>query len=355
MKKLSLIIFIICLTACTAEKQTPEEKIQAYLDMAGEYFQQKNYDLINPELEKALQLSKKYFGEQSEETAHTYLKAALYSPLDEAMIKIQMAEVVLENSDDKGDLANIYYTYGRTYARSDKLELAKNAYEEALRYCDMGLTDMDVLKFDIYIRLAASTSSSDEEALTYYLDAETLLDKLPEEEKNKEKIRLYESLGNYYYELGQHQLAIESYEKVVECWIQYEEGDPLAVAQVYDHCGYRYAAVGNFDKSLEYINQSLIMLKDIESAELWDYAVAYRHLSIVYTANEIQDYEKFLKYGIKSCQIYMEQPELSTEELEELKLLKDSFKTSYENRPMAEQQDFESWYKENINRQSLKE
>lgn len=349
------VFFAIMLTACMDNKQTPEEEIQACLDRADEYFEQKNYSLLEIELAKALIQSKKQFGEQSKENAYILLEIALYNSLDEAIENVKKAEAIFNNSEDMGGLSKAYYTYGRVYDRKSESDLSKSAYEEALKYCDMSVEDMGALKYEIYFCLAGLDNSSYEESLNYCKNAEVLLDKLPKEEKNKEKIRLYQSIGNCYYGLAQNDLAIENYEKVIDCWNHYEEGDRLTIAQCYNYCGYRYAIVGNFDKAIEYINQSLVMLKDIKEAQLWDYAFAYWHLCDVYTADEIQDYEKSMDYGIKACQIYTKQKELSVQELEELKSYKEELKKIYEESPMAEQQDFESWYKENINRQSLKE
>lgn len=55
-----------------------------------------------------------------------------------------------------------------------------------------------------------------------------------------------------------------------------------------------------------------------------------------------------MEYSLKSCQVYTKEKELSNEELDELKMMKEGLQSLYEESPLAEQQDFEVWYQEEI-------
>lgn len=357
MKKIFLvfILFISILSACDTVKQSPEEEIKASLDKAVEYYEQENYTLSEMEFWRVLLLSEREYGEQSKEVAKLHLKTALYSTdFDAAIEHIQLAEVVFKKSDDMCGLAETYKMYGRSYDAEHNPELAQGAYEEALKYCDMGTEDMNDMKFHLYLLLSVLSNRTDEESLLYSAKAEKLVDRLPEAEKNEAKMKLYRNMGNSYYNLKKSEDAIVFYEKVIECWAQYGSKDQILVAECFDFCGYSYAMIGEFDKAVEYINQSLKLLEGLENARLWHFSIAYQHLSRVYAIEEIQNYEKSMEYGIKACKIYTEQQELSVKELEELISLKKAFKKLYEESPMAAQQEFESWYKENVKRQNPK-
>lgn len=351
---LLIMLFLGVLSGCNTIKQSRAEEIQTHLDKAVGYYERENYDLTELELIRALQLSEKEYGTQSNEVANIHLEAALYSTAYEKSIEhIQLAEGIYKNSDNMGGLANTYEMYGRSYDAKQNPELARQAYEEALKYCDMSIEDTSDTKFHLYLLLSVLNNTSDEESLQYSMEAEKLLDRLPESEKNEDTIKLYRNMGNNYFNLMKREEAIESYEKVIDCWTQYGSKDQISIAECFDFCGYSYAMIGKFDRAVKYIHQSIELLEDSENAKLWHFSIAYRHLSLIYTLEEIQDYDKSLQYGIKSCKIYTEQQELSTQELEELKTIKTAFKELYDKSPMAEQQEFESWYQENINKQPL--
>lgn len=348
MRKLIFILLISSLTACITTDQKVNN-IQEYINSAEQYFEQENYDIAKENFDKALSLAKGEYGEQSKEVADICLNIALHTTTyNEAIDYTERGEEIFEKLDDMEGLAEVYFTYATLHNQKHKPEMAQSAYEEALKYCSKSPVDMSAKKFHIYMRLTGLDSTSMEEALQYSKEAEKLIDELPEDEKYEDIINLYYSIGNCYYNLAQYDKAIEGYEKVIQCWVQYGEGDLLQVARSYDLCGYIYSATGDYGKSIEYINQSLECFERATDATLWDYAIAYRHLSVVYTEDEIQDLEKAMEYGIKSCQIYTKQKELSNDELEELKVLKDVLEDLYIERINTGQQDFETWYQEEI-------
>lgn len=48
------------------------------------------------------------------------------------------------------------------------------------------------------------------------------------------------------------------------------------------------------------------MMENVNYISLWERAIPYRHLSVVYTLEEIEDYDKIAVYGLESCGIFIE-------------------------------------------------
>lgn len=349
------IVFLFCLltvnlTACSTAKQSPEEKILKYMEKAEEFYEQENYNKAKVNLEKALHLSKNEYGDISRETAKIYLKLADFSTAySESIDLLKEAEEIYQDLADIEGLANTYIVYGSTYYRSNDRDLSENAYKKALQYCDLSDHEMNEERFHAYVNLAGLGNGTEEEDLLYNQEAEKLLEMLPEDEKNYSKMRVYNNLGNSYLNLNENELAIENYEKAIDIWLKYGEGGELRAAEAYDNCGYLYALTGNCKKAINYIDESLKLFGGMKKVKLWQHAVAYWHMSATYALCEIQDYDKAIDYGIRSCQLYTEKEELNSEELKELRLFKDALKSLYEKSPLAEKQDFESWYIERIN------
>lgn len=344
---LILILLSISLTSCTTARQSPAEKIREYKESAEEFHKQEKYNQAIVNLEKALQISKNEFGEKSGETAGIYLKLADFSmTFTEAINHLKQAEFIYQELADMKGLAKTYNIYGSTYVKSQDIDLSENAYKEALRYCDLSNNDTREERFYAYLNLAGLDTVSEEDGLLYYQEAEKLLDILPENKKNYYKMRVYNNLGNSFYNVEQYDLAIRNYEKALEIWVKYKEGGSFRAAQAYDHCGFLYALTGNSEKAFEYINQSLNLYEELKDVELWNRAVAYRHMSVTYILNDSQNYDKAMDYGLRSCKIYIEQANLNSKELEELSILKEALKKLYNKSPFVEKQDFESWYAE---------
>jgi len=81
---------------------------------------------------------------------------------------------------------------------------------------------------------------------------------------------------------------------------------------------------------LEYLYKAVELTENNPKSSLWNKAIVYHHISCVYLADDIQDYEKALKYSLKSCQVYEKEITLETNQMEDLKLLKDAFQNLYE-------------------------
>ena len=351
MKKVLVLLSLCCtLMACGGIQQSDEIIVEEYLSQAEEYVKQEKYDLAELSFKEAIELSKKVYGTESKEVADIYLEFSVNNnDYKDALDNVASAEKIFQKDNDNDWLARTFQAYGRIYADFFDYELAKKSYIEALRYCDMSEEDQSELKFEIYLNLFDSDIDF-EELMHYFQDAEKLI----ENRTDSHLIRFYVSKGHTYYKAGMAKEAVDCYEKAIKIWKGLKNADDIRncqfyIAKSYDCCGHCYITLKDFEKSIEYIYISLEMLDDTEEAIIWDYAAAYRHLSVAYLEMEKPDYQKALEYGLKSCQVYIDENELSTEELEKLKLFKSVLKSLYEETPYAKEKDFETWYKENIN------
>ena len=352
MKKILVFLSLICiLSACGGFQQSDETMIEEYLSQAEDYVKQKKYDLAKLSFAEAIELSEKVYGSDSKEVADIYLELSVNNKnYVEALDNVASAEKIFQKNEDNDGLARTFHSYGSIYADFSEPELARKAYEDALRYCDMSANDQSELKFEIYLNLTGV--ETDFEELMYYFQR---AEKLIENRNDAHLIRFYFGKGNTYYNYGIAEEAAACYEKAIEIWKEMEKDRdmndiPLYIAYSYDCCGHCYIALEEYMKSIEYIDVSIEMFKNIEGVSIGDLATAYRHLSMAYMKLEVPDYEKALEYGLKSCQVYLDkEDELSIEELEYFKRLKDLFKGLYEETSYAKEQDFETWYKENIN------
>jgi len=362
MKKVLLIaniLLFMLLSACTSNKSDKEEQIEAHLDAAeAEYKQHKRVEAwqdVWKEADKALKLSIKYYGEDSPKTGEVYLMRGYYSYyLDDSLSDIETAERIFEKSGNMEGMAKTYYMYGTKYKIAEDYSKAINAAEKALSYCDQCQGDMSKLKYDIYMLMENVENMRDyyEEALEYCKKAEVFWNQLSGDEKDKEAILLYHNMGVCYMDIKDYKLAAESFEKVYEYESAsgYEIELQQAVGESYTYGGMCYALFGEYDKAIGYFNKALDRLDKCSAPEEWEYAETYSFLAIMYTTDEMRDYGKAVECGLYACKYYSEQPEPSADDLANLINEKDNLKDYFEKSGMAEDQDFETWYEENMRR-----
>jgi len=353
------ILLFMLLSACNSNKSDNEEQIEAHLEVAeAEYKQHEHVEAWEKawkEADKALNLSIKYYGEDSPKTGEVYLMRGYYSYyIDDSLSDIETAERIFEKSGNMEGMAKTYYIYGMTYKITNDYNKAKNAAEKALNYCDQCQEDMSKLKFDIYILMGKleNLEGSHKENLEYCKKAEIFWNQLSGDEKNKGAILLYYNIGICYVNMKEHRLAVESFEKVYEYESAsgYEVELQHCVSGSYCYEGISYTLLGEYDKAIEYLNTALERLDECSIPEKREYGVVYSFLAAVYSTDEMCDYDKAVEYRLNACKYYTEQPEPNAGDLEILIYEKNNLKNYFEKSGMAEDQDFETWYEENMRR-----
>jgi len=362
MKKILItvnILLFMLLSACNSDNPGKEEQIEAHLEAAeAEYRQNKGAEAKKEawkEADKALNLSIKYYGEDSPKTGEVYLMRGYYSYyMDDSFSDIETAERIFEKSGNIEGMAKTFYVYGMKYKAADDYNKAKSAAEKALSYCDQCQEDMSKLKYDIYMLMGnvKNLEGSHKESLEYCKKAEVFWNQLSGDEKNKEAILLYHNMGVCYVNMREYKWAVESFEKVYgyESASGYDIQLQQSVNESYSYGGMCYALLKEYDKAMEYLDMALDRLDKCSTSEEREYGVIYGFLATLYTSDEMRDYDKAVEYRLKACKYFTEQPEPRTDDLARLKNQKNKLKNHFEKSGMAEDQDFETWYEENMRR-----
>jgi len=274
--------------------------------------------------------------------------------LDDSLNDIETAEIIFETSGNMEGMAKTYYMYGTMYKITGSYNRAKDAAEKALSYCDQCQGDISKLKYDIYMLMGKlkDLEGFHKENLEYCKKAEVFWNQLSSDEKNKEAILLYHNMGICYFKSKEYELAAESFEKVYE--YESASGSDIqlqhCVCESYSFGGVCYVLFGEYDKAIEYFNTALDRLDKCSKPEKREYAETYSFLANVYTTDEMRDYDKAAECWLNTCKYYAEQPEPSADDLENLIFVQDNLKNYFEKSGMAEDQDFETWYEENMRR-----
>jgi len=108
------------------------------------------------------------------------------------------------------------------------------------------------------------------------------IEKLEEEVKDKpDDMKLLTSLGNFYFDLGETDKAINTYKKVLSA-------EPDNDAVLVD-CGVMYRSKGDFDKAIEYLDKALRINPENKQA-LFNKTIIYK-----FDLNDLEAAQKSFK------------------------------------------------------------
>ncbi len=154
----------------------------------------------------------------------------------------------------------------------------------------------------------------------------------------------------FYFKQQMYEEAIVYFTKGIENYEEEEQGIGFLII-----C-YRFRAMSYIEtRNLEYAMEDAKKAKELlertsTEMDIWDRAGVYFNFTSIYALMDEPDYEKAFEYGLTACRIYEDEKDISDHELEALAIAKNAFKDIYEESPYAQQQDFETWYQENINK-----
>ena len=192
--------------------------------------------------------------------------------------------------------------------------------------------------------------SDPQNSLELYAKAEDLFALLPLEKQEAEGTKLYYSISFVYDGLEQYEESFKYSTKAIEYYKE-DKNSIQALIAAYHTRGYAEMWQGDTEHAVEDNMKAKQLIEEKQpDMGLWEKAIVYLKLAITYALAETPDYEKVLEYGLDAFHVYTEQKELSEEELEELRSAKRTFKRLYDHSPYVQQQDFEIWYQENINK-----
>ncbi|MCK5176302.1 MAG: tetratricopeptide repeat protein, partial [Candidatus Aenigmarchaeota archaeon] len=103
--------------------------------------------------------------------------------------------------------------------------------------------------------------------------------------------------GLLLHKLGQYDKAIEYYNNSLKISFKIFEEDYLGVAQIYNNLGGAYKSKGEYDKAIEYLEKAVKILEEDHP----DVAVSYNNLGEVYRLKG--EYDKAIEYLEKALKI----------------------------------------------------
>ena len=126
--------------------------------------------------------------------------------------------------------------------------------------------------FYLNLESADETSAENQRGEINYEMTRAFREKLINLEKaaaeDPENIHILTTLGNYYFDAGEAEKAIDRYEKVLEI----EPNDEKVLVD----CGVMYRELKKFEKSLEYFDRALAIEPDNQQA-LFNKVIVYRY------------------------------------------------------------------------------
>lgn len=105
----------------------------------------------------------------------------------------------------------------------------------------------------------------------------------------------------------------------------------------------------DYEQSIYSLEQAMDLSVEEYGEKSKETADIYLKLAMASTSlSQAEDYAQAAEYGLKSCQAYLKQTELDSKELDEFRMFKNEFQRLYEQTPLEETKDFESWFEEQI-------
>lgn len=350
MKKWMVVILTaaFCLQGCS--KKNSEELIQEYIKNAESFYKRDDYMEASGWMDSAINEAEEQYGKESQRVAELYLrKAELTRIFEVIMDSLYCSETIYGNLNDKEGVAKVYYKYGDCYRRDGDNEQAIEYYRQTVEVCNELGEEMNELQFDAYLDWGVCESDP-QNSLELYAKAEELFALLPLEKQEAEGTKLYYSISFVYDGQEQYEESIKYSTKAIEYYKE-EKSSIQALIAAYHTRGYAEMWLGNTERAVEDHMKAKQLIEERQpDMGLWEKAIVYLKLAIAYAFAETPDYEKVLEYGLDAFHVYTEQKELSEKELEELKSVKENVKKMYDHSPYVQQQDFETWYQENINK-----
>lgn len=350
MKKFILVIILIVLSCHGCSKQGGEELIQEYIKKAESLYEAKDYIGAVGWMDHAIDEAEKKYGEISVEVAELYLsKFQMADYAIDSLRAIRSAEMIYEDLSDREGMVKVYYYYGDYYSKVDDLEQAVDYYEKVIELSE-GLGEaVNEWKYEAYFYEALYENDT-EKSIELYEKAESLLEFVPLEKKNTETIVLYHNIAVCYYDLQMYEKAILNFTKAIENYEE-EEKEIGTLIVCYRLRAVCYIGIRNLEYAMEDTEKAKELLERTSpKMNIWDKSGVYFNFTMIYPLMDEPDYEKAFEYGLIACRMYENERELSVDDLEGLIIMKDIFKDFYDESPYAQEQNFEIWYQENINK-----
>ena len=210
----------------------------------------------------------------------------------QALEGLGQALEIMQQQENKPEIARLYDSIGITYARLGRYLKAEEMYERSLGFYKQLSDQLGMSKIYNNIGVLYSYQGKHSEALQMY--ERTL------EIKQKVGARLdatYTNIAYIHYSQGEYDRALQTYEKALE--IRLELKDRWKTAYTYNDMGRVYLGQGKYDKALQMHHKSLRIHRQINQQP--QMAKSYDYIGEVYHAQK--EYTKALTMYKQSLEI----------------------------------------------------
>ncbi len=320
-----------------------------YLQRAEYWIQKGKREQAYYSLEKALEKSRKAYGEISGETAEIYRKLAGQErdlsrggEFFDRAIKIYQLEGLEEQ------VWETYFEKGCMYLLGKKAtsEQAEDAFLKVIENTDIAScenTDNLCLSF-YYVSLYQDGL---EEKLAFLQKGEQILGQLSAEKEVVISEKIYGGIASVYFEEKNYEKALPYYEKVRG--LEGEQAGKIT-ADGNNMSGLCLAYLGETETAAERAKEAIGIFEKLGSGDYYrDLSVSYAILAISYAEQEQAEEETVLSYGKKALSYYEELETITNADITYLKMVKmllwEMFQRLY---PEKEYWEFEDWYNKNL-------
>ena len=249
---------------CSYEEEKLHKLLCDYFDFLSKYGKYKEaLDIALQDLE----LSKRFFDEQSSEVAECYSEIGLA------------------------------YDYLADYNKA--LEFHFKAL--AIRGKVLGVEHPDTANSYNNIGNVYNSLGDHNKALEFHFKALAIREKVLGVE-HTDTAYSYNNIGNVYNSLGDYNKALEYYNKALAIFEKILGVENSNTAISYCNIGSLYNSLGDYDKALEFHNKGLAIFEKVLGVEHPNTAYSYDNIGVVY--DNLGDYDQALEYYFKALAIY---------------------------------------------------
>ena len=351
MKRNIAVILMIVIFAVGCSSKSSEELIQEYTKNAEAFYEAEDYTGAAGWMNHAIDEAETKYGKTSVEVARLYLmKSQMAEYAIDALRDIQCAETIYKSLNDGEGMVRSNYYYGDYYLRMGDAAQAIEYYDKVIELGEALGDEINEWKYEAYFHKGLC-EADERKSIEMFKEAEKFFAFIPLEKQNTKAITLYHNIGVRYCNLDMDEEAIKYFTKAIEGY-EKEEKEIGTLVVCYELRSGCYINLENLEYAMEDAWKAKELFEEnTPDMDIWDRAGVYFNIAMLYSFIDEPEHDKVLEYGLIACRMYEEEKEgLEVDDLEGFKVIKETFEILYDDTPYARQQDFETWYQENIDK-----
>lgn len=219
---------------------------------------------------------------------------------------ISEEKLALERNKDLTDEERIdhYESQASLAFKSKRFEKAAELYQKLSKIQEQVFQENDIKLLRTYFNVGITNSviKSYDNSILYFNKAIAIVENNKTKkniEEDKLTLRLFESAGDSYLEIGSFEIAINYFQKVLAVKKKVLL-DEMALAKLYDKIAFAYTKLQNWTDACKYYKDAILILekKDINTNSL---AIPYHNIGIAYL--KLDNLNDALNYFLKSLKV----------------------------------------------------